>query len=257
MLLIGAGALALGAAQPAAQGPAFEVVSIKPHELPPNQFVIRIPKAPGPPEPNFQGNRFHENLISLQDLLTQAYGVYSFQLAGLPDWASSDHFDIDARSGGDAVPTTAQMRMMLQRAIVDRFQLQFHRESRPIPVYELIVKDGRKIREITKEEFDNQPHYSRLPERFPDVSMTTMVSFAHSLQMRVDRPVLDETKLSGYYEIPTPEWMQPDHARGTDAVERQAEVFSEIESRDGLKLEPRNDAFEVLVIDHVERPSPN
>jgi len=51
--------------------------------------------------------------------------------------------------------------------------------------------------------------------------------------------------------------MQPRHERPPDAESAQAEVISELESRDGLKLESRKDPFEVLVIDHVERPSPN
>lgn len=190
----------------------------------------------------------------------EAYGVYEFQLSGLPDWAippRGEHFDIDARSAGEAAPPAAQLRLMLQRMLADRFHLKLHRETRPVPVYALIVANPAKIKEITKEQFDAQPRYERMPERFPETMRTRMVDFAGTLQRHVDRPVLDETKLTGYYEIATPEWMQPGQARTGDAVERQAEVFSELEGREGLKLEPRKDAFEILVVDNVEEPSPN
>lgn len=258
--LLGLATVILAIAQTPAETPGFEVVSVKSHELPPNQIVFRFRGASGVPEPKAQGNHYEANIATIQDLLTEAYGVYSFQIFGLPDWAlapAGEHFDIDARVEGDASPSTAQLRLLLQRLLADRFQLKLHRETRPVLVYALMVRNPAKIKEISKEQYDNQPRYSRTPERFPETSMTTMGSLARIVQTRVDRPVLDETKLTGYYEIATPEWMQPNRARSADPVEEQSQVFSELESRDGLKLESRKDPFEVLVIDHVERPSPN
>jgi uncharacterized protein (TIGR03435 family) len=260
LALVGIGAVALALAQAPAESPAFEVVSIRPHPLAQGQFTFRRVTAPGPPEPHSTGNRYLSNLANVQDLLMEAYGVYEFQLSGLPDWARpprGEHFDIEARSAGAAAITTAQLRLMLQRMLAERFQLKLHREMRPIPVYALMVANPAKIKEITKEQFDNQPRYSRAPERFPETTMITMARFADTLRLRMDRPVLDETKLTGYYEMATPEWMQPGQARSADSVEMQAQVFSELERTDGLKLEARKDPFEVLVIDRVERPSPN
>ena len=257
---VGIGAVVLALAQTPAENPAFEVVSVKPHELPPGQFTFRMRREPGPPEPHTTGNRYLSNLATVQDLLMDAYGVYDFQVFELPDWARpprGEHFDVEARSAGEAPPSTAQLRLMLQRMLAARFQLKLHREMRPIPVYALVVANPGKIKEITKEQFDNQPRYSRPPETYPEKMMIRMTSFADTLGLRMDRSVLDETKLSGYYEIGAPEWMQPGQARTADPVERQAQVISELESRDGLKLEARKDSFEVLVIDRVERPSPN
>lgn len=215
--------------------------------------MFRIPvTASGPPQPHSQGNRYAKNATTLQDLLTDAYGVYTFQISGLPDWGTSAHFDIDARSDGDAAPATAQLRLMLQRMLAERFQLKLDREMRPIPIYALVVANPAKIKEITKEQFDARPRYARLPERMPETTIIQMPSFAGTLRLRLDRPVLDETKLTGYYEIATPEWMQPEQMWTADSVAMQAQVLSELESRDA-----RKDPFEVLVIDQVERPSPN
>jgi uncharacterized protein (TIGR03435 family) len=260
LVLVGVGAVVLALAQTAAESPAFEVVSIKPHELGRGQFVFRRTTTAGPPEPHSSGNRYVSNLADVQELVMEAYGVYEFQLSGLPDWACpprGEHFDIDARSEGEAAPSAAQLRLMLQRMLTERFQLKLHREMRPMPVYALVVANPAKLKAVTKEQLDAQPRYTRMPERFPEKTMTTMAGFAGTLQRQVDRPVLDETKLTGYYEMATPGWMQPGQARTVDSVERQSEVFSELESADGLKLEPRKDSFEVLVIDGVQRPSPN
>lgn len=259
LVLAGVAAGVLAVAQ-APESPAFEVVSIKPHELPQGQFTFRIPLAPGAPKPHSRGNRYLYNLATVQDLLMEAYGVYDFQLSGLPDWTRpprGEHFDIDARSAGEGEPSTDQLRLMLQRMLAERFQLKLHRETRPLSVYALIVTNPPKIKEITKEQYDSQPRYARMPDGIPETMMVTMPHFAYTLRLRVDRPVLDETKLTGYYEMATPEWMQPGQARSADSVEMQAQVFSEVESRDGLKLEARKAPFEVLVIDQVERPSPN
>jgi uncharacterized protein (TIGR03435 family) len=259
-VLAGIGAVVLAFAQTAADSPGFDVVSVKPHELPPGRFAFRWVVAAGTPEPHTTGNRYLSNLATVQDLLMEAYGVYDFQLSGLPEWARpprGEHFDIDARSAGEAAPSTAQLRLMLQRMLAERFQLKLHREMQAIRVYALVVVNPPKIKEITKEQFDAQPRYARMPERLPETMMVQMPSFASTLRLRMDRPVLDETKLTGYYEMATPEWRQPDQARSADSVDMQAQVFSELESRDGLKLEARKDPFEVLVIDHVEKPSPN
>jgi uncharacterized protein (TIGR03435 family) len=256
LVLAGLGAVVLAFAQTPADNPGFEVVSVKPHELPPGRFAFRWVVAAGTPEPHTTGNRYLSNLATVQDLLMEAYGVYDFQLSGLPEWARpprGEHFDIDARSAGEAAPSTAQLRLMLQRMLAERFQLKLHREMQPIPVYALVVVNPAKIKEITKEQFDAQPRYARMPETI----MIQMPSFASTLRLRMDRPIIDQTKLTGYYEMATPEWMQPDQARSADSVDMQSQVFSELESRDGLKLEARKDLYDVLVIDHVERPSPN
>ena len=256
LVLVGVGLVALALAQ-APENPAFDVVSIRPHELPRGQFTFRVALAPGPPVPHSQGNHYARNVTTLENLVTEAYGVYSFQLSGVPDWGTSAHFDVDARSAGETAPSAEQLRLMLQRMLADRFQLKLHRETRPVAVYALVVKNRAKIREISKAQYDNQPRYSRAPERYPETTMITMPFLANSLRLRVDRPVLDETKLTGYYEIATPEWMQPRRDRQIDREAEQSEVLSELESADGLKLEARKDSFEVLVVDHVEQPSVN
>src|SRR4029453_8789010 len=67
-----------------------------------------------------------------------------FQIIGGPAWMNSDQYDLDARAGGEA--TIDQMRPMLQSLLADRFTLRLRRETRPLPVYELVAaKNGLKI----------------------------------------------------------------------------------------------------------------
>lgn len=245
----------------APNSPAFEVVSVKPHPLPAMTGHVRMRMVPGPPVLHATGNRFTENVVTVQDLVMDAYGIDHDRILGLADWEVGpfgEHFDVEAKAAGDGTPTQDQLRLMLQKVLADRFQLKLHREMRPLPVYALVIaKNGPKVREITKEEFLARPRYASMPARYPVLTQDTMTSFAGSLSFQVDRPVVDQTGLTGYYEFATPEWMQPDWDRRTDPLGAQAAVFSELEARIGLKLEPRKDPIEVLVIDHVERPSPN
>jgi uncharacterized protein (TIGR03435 family) len=261
LALVTVAAVVLAIAQTTAESAAFEVASIRRHELPPNQFVLRFEGRPGPPQPRSKGNRYATETMTVQDLLTEAYGVYPYQIFELPDWASAmrgEHFDIDARSAGKATPSTPKLRLMLQHLLAERFRLKLHRETRPVPVYVLVVKNAGRMKEITKEQFEgHEVRDGEGPQRYPGTRMTRMFYFAQLLQRRVDRPVIDETKMTGYYEIASPEWMRPNRERPADSVEAQAAVFSELQSRYGLKLEPRKVPFEVLVVDHVERPSPS
>jgi uncharacterized protein (TIGR03435 family) len=77
-------------------------------------------------------------------LIQLAYKVNAFQLDGGPSWVRSDRYDVDARAGGSA--TFEQMRPMLQSLLADRFKLTLRRETRQLPVFDLVAaKDGLKI----------------------------------------------------------------------------------------------------------------
>ena len=69
------------------------------------------------------------------------------------------------------------------------------------------------------------------------------------------RPVQDKTGLTDKYDV-TVEKPLPEGAGTSEArpVEMSA---AEIANQLGLKLEPANGQMETLVIDHVERPTPN
>jgi uncharacterized protein (TIGR03435 family) len=73
---------------------------------------------------------------TLSALIQAAYNVKEFQILEAPSWVNSDRYDVDARAPGAA--TFEQMRPMLQSLLADRFKLTLHRDTRKLPVYELV-----------------------------------------------------------------------------------------------------------------------
>jgi uncharacterized protein (TIGR03435 family) len=124
--------LVLGQAAPR---PAFEVASIKPsNELEQNGDIRWLP-----------GGTVRIRNLALRDLLLTAFGtrqrsLLRSQLIGVPDWATSDRYDITAKIGADlaARPQTewfANLSSLLQSLLEDRFKLRTHREMRELPVF--------------------------------------------------------------------------------------------------------------------------
>jgi uncharacterized protein (TIGR03435 family) len=117
-----------------AQTPAFEVASIKPSA--PNATRMNIQRDPG-------GGIVLSN-VNLQTLVSMAYNVQSFQISGGPSWLRSRRFDVVAKAPADAAK--GQTWVMLQTLLGDRFELAIHRETRELPIFELVVaKGGPKI----------------------------------------------------------------------------------------------------------------
>lgn len=252
--------------QPESVAPlAFEVVSVKLHPVPAGSLVMRLPSG----TPRTSGNRFSDRMTTLTNLIMDAYGVQASQIFGLPRWGQvpdGDHYDIEARAEG--VPTTDQLRRMLQSLLADRFQLKLHRETRELPVYALVIgKNGPKFREIgpeapkpgksaPRQEEDAVPKSTSAPSPVLRGAVSQLVWLLSGV---VDRPVVDRTGLTGRYEFPNLDWrgfgrerrgLQPDS-------EDSLSVFAAIQRELGLKLEPRKDSVETLTIDRAEKPTEN
>ena len=259
LLAAGAGLALSQVARP--DSPKFEIVSIKQHELPAGPLVIRFATAPGGRVLDTKGNRFTENVATLQDLLIDAYGIKDYQIFGLAAWGKSptgEHFDIDARVEGEATPTSDQLRVMLQSLLADRFQLKLRREMRELPVYALVVSErGSKLLPVSDEELRNVPRYATRPTERPARTKSTITSLINLLSLYADRPIVDRTGLAGGYDQVNLDWPQFTQEKREDPLAAQASVFAAIQDQLGLKLEARKDSTEVLVIEHVEKPSAN
>ncbi len=197
-------------------------------------------------------------MMSLADLVRQAYSLKAFQFSG-PPWMSSERYDIHAKLPSGATP--AQVPAMLQTLLAERFQLAFHRDSREHQVYALLVgKSGSKL----------QPADSA-PDRKLDISggamhvnrNMTMPALCDFLGGFVDLPVVDMTELTDTYQvaldIPVDELKRAKiAAEGFHTGESASDpsgssvMFAAVQQL-GLKLEPRKMAVEVLVVDHAEK----
>jgi uncharacterized protein (TIGR03435 family) len=234
-----------------------------------------------------QGRLIMTNL-ALRRLILIAYDLQDYQLSALPSWADSEHYDIQAKADGN--PSVRQMEgPMLQAILEDRFKLAIHRETRQLPVYELAVgKAGAKL-QPTKEgsctpylvdsappaPAPGQPQLSFCGfhaglddglNRTLEGQAITMALLASTLSRsytaRLGRNVIDATGLTGAYDVHL-KWAIDSLAApaGPDATPASdgagPSIFTALQEQLGLKLESAKGPVEVLVIDHIERPSAN
>jgi uncharacterized protein (TIGR03435 family) len=236
--------------------PTFEVATIKPSKPDAQGLGFRV-----------QGRHFSTLNTNMSQILSFAYGVHPKQIVGAPAWFETDKFDISAQPDIDGQPNDRQLKSMVQKLIAERFKLTFHHEKKELSVYTLTVaKTGPKM---TKSEATDS---NGLPGLFfrglgkLSVRNATMVDFSQLMQSAVlDRPVVDQTDLPGRWDFQL-KWTPDDsqfHGMGanvpppTDAADAPPDLFTAIQAQIGLKLEPTKAAADVLVIDHVEKPSDN
>jgi uncharacterized protein (TIGR03435 family) len=251
-----------------AQGPAFEVASIRPSD----------PKELGGYARFLPGGRFEVHNAQLIFVIQQVYGLRDFQIVNAPKWIidwDTARFNIEAK--GDESATEAQLREMAKALLADRFQLKVHRETRELPVYALIPAKGGVKLVVTKD--DGRPRGSgpmlsmdRGWIQGTNVAMPALLQMLSTLKV-VDRPVVDKTNFTEAFDFRLT-WT-PDSEPSSDGscpasfapmqerlgLKPQAwscpSIFTAVQDQLGLKLDTQKDPIEVLVIDHVERPSAN
>jgi len=230
--------------------PSFEVASIRPDPYKGQQGRIGI---------GISGNRLSVEHQGLAALITFAYGVEDFQLSGGPSWVRAgpmdpDAYQVTAKAEGDTVPTKEQFQQMLQALLADLFQLKLHRETKELPAYELVVsKNGHKLKDATA---DPDAHTlwtsGRVVEKYSGKKVP-MTELAFLLKTQTGRPVVDKTGLTGKYDFEL-QWA-PGDAPATDAP--APSIFTAVQEQLGLKLESTKAPFEILIIDHAEKPTEN
>ena len=152
-----------------------------------------------------------------------------------------------------------EFRQMLQTLLAERVNLKVHREMKEMPVYALVVgKNGPKLKESA---LDASSADNRVGVNGRNQSMTasaaTMEKLADTIRniFFTDRPVLDKTGLTGTYAFKieaTPEFRINNSPELSDIS-----VFTAVQEQLGLKLEPQKAMMEILVVDHIEKPSGN
>jgi uncharacterized protein (TIGR03435 family) len=245
----------------------------------PNGFVRRPWSAniecPAPFHCGISGNRFNEDVASLADLIMDAYRLRRYQVTNLPDWGDSgkDVYDIAAKFADDQTPTVAMARRMLQTLLADRFQLKFHHETKELPVYALVAGKGAlKLTQGPEGPCEKGPGGGPSTKDPAVAFITSWDHIPELLTMFSGRPVLDKTGFAGHYctldgqeALFALDLRQFGGGRGRgnapeaapDADPGGASIFSEVQQKWGLKLESQKGPVDILVIDHVERPSGN
>lgn len=246
--------------------PQLDVISIKPN----NSGSLNS-------RSNFTASSFISTNLPIHMLLREAFQLNDDQILGEPTWTTSDRFDIDAKVAGPDVPglkslSFDQRRSMLQQILTDRFQLTFHRDTRELPVYNLVVaKGGIKFQETKTEILGPGRGSGRFTVGRGKIITQggSIKSFLSFLSQQTSRTIVDKTGLTGNYDF-TLTWTPDDGAAGSrssDAAEAGAppptladsgpSLFTAIQEQLGLKLESGKGPVPVLVIDRLERPAEN
>ncbi len=234
--------------------PGWDVVSVKPVEEQTCRQGARL---------RMTADAVNIFCVPLELVIEQAYDLIGpDRIVGMPEWANitnSGGYEINAKVASQDVERYGKLNreeklQMLQPLLEDRFHLKAHLETRVMPVYDLVVgKGGPKLKEATADESDKAP-------RLGGVAVGKIVSVASPLKYlallltsEVERPVADRTGLTGKYDF-TFEYTP---AASALAESEGPSIFTAIQDQLGLKLVPAKGPVPVLVIDHVEKPSPN
>jgi uncharacterized protein (TIGR03435 family) len=266
-------------AQSAAR-PQFEVASIKPSQEMSFMAIRALP-----------GGRLNVN-APLRLMIQNAYRLQSFQIMDGPGWIDSERYTIEAKAADD--PDRSQMMDMLRSLLEDRFQLKAHRETRQLPVYNVIAaKGGIKHPPSSGPciEFPmNGPppppagRGAQAPVPCGHLMITglgggvaqmlgdavPMTELTRILAVVLGRTAIDDTGYTGTINVKvrftvdtttaglpfSPAPMQPAGA-APPAEPGAPSIFTALQQELGLKLESAKGPVEVLIIDHVEKPSAN
>ena len=223
----------------------FEVASIKLHPEPITMSA----------DPAVHGSMVTATASTLVDVIEVAYDVRGDQIVGASGWVQSSHWDIAAKAQAEGTITKAQLRQMLQTLLADRFQLKIHRETKEVPVFALVVgKNGPKFQASSPDATGGYTVRGTSTGMHMEAKKGTMEQLTRQLVFSAGRPVLDRTGLPGYYAF-TLDWISENATPPPDS--NVPAIFTAVQEQLGLKLEPTKGPIEMLVIDHVEKPSGN
>ena len=241
---------ALALAQSPHERPAFEVASVK-------AMLVDDPKSDFVPRRS--GDRITMHNAQLRTIIAWAFHLTNaeYQLvAGSIGKLLWDDYDIQALAPGS--PNDDELRIMFQMLLEDRFQLKVHREKRDLAAYDVVVaKGGSKLAVAPPRSV--KPGYgfgsSSSWVEFRDDGKhligksASMEEMATVLTRQMGAPVRDHTGIAGAYDF--------DVAFSTGVDGSDKPVLTTAIHDLGLNLENSRGAFEVLVIDHLQKPASN
>jgi uncharacterized protein (TIGR03435 family) len=253
----------------------FTVASVKPSQLPPAGAGRQ-----GGFAPLNEPGRLRFPAVTLKTLLMFAYDVKDFQIFG-PGWIGDERFVVQATMPTDT--TQDQTRTMMRNLLTERFKAEVHRETRPLPIYSLVIaKNGLKIpntppprpKQLGDSNFATDG-FPLVPPEFTGIltfvingqakitaQQATMRELAAELERRLGVPVRDDTQLTDKFDFVlkfSPERLNGPGGRpgpattALDAPEPQSDIFTALQSDIGVKLESKRGPVEMIVIDHAEK----
>ena len=241
-----------------AQRPEFEVASVKTSAGGPFQFA-----------PQRTGDRVSIHMTHIGSVIPYAYHIPFYRLVGYEQSRIAyDWYDIDAKAPAGA--SDEQVRQMFQALLEDRFQLKFHRETREMAQFELtIAKAKAKMTEASDDEVMTVEIEGRklaahrgnciisawLSGDHLTCHAVTAEKIASTIEGALHGPVADHTGLTGLYDLDLR--FVSENQRAREDAEPGPPLAAALQEELGLKLEKGKGPVEVMVIDHLEKPSEN
>jgi uncharacterized protein (TIGR03435 family) len=225
----------------------FEVASIKPHGA--DELV-------GARYLGSQRGRLSIRNSALRGIIQLAFGVDGYRLLGGPKWINELRYDVEARPAEPA--DDAAMRRMLQTLLVERCSLLVHHETRTVSGYELVLANSGRLRRSDKARAGSANSLEWEPGQIR--GSATMTELARLLNSVLRAPVEDKTALPGRYKIEL-RWFTNAEGVAVNSGnplpdEPEGRIFEALQ-RAGLRLKRAKLPVDVVVIDRVERPTPN
>ena len=221
------------------------------------------PSRPGDeraPTIQIQNRRWFAINRTVTELITYSHALHRGQLVNAPGWLD-EQYDITAQPGGEGRPSADQWRAMVRKLLADRFKLSAHVEQRNISVYALTARRAPKLTRSTADPASAANLAMRAQGRLAARNVS-MADLAGELGAFLYRPVVDRTGIAGRYDF-TLAWTIdefqsarlkafPVPQRGNGDVPN---LFTAIQEQLGLTLDTATAPAEILVIEHIERPS--
>lgn len=227
----------------------FDVVSVKPNKS--GEAALRFDVQPG---------RLVAVNMPLKQFIRAAYTLQLYQIINAPGWLDSERFDISAVTDSNlATPTVwtpgkfAPLQLMMQSVLADRYKMTAHMERRDAPTYSLVL-GSRDTSKLVPGQGTCPPNCGmKIAPGSLSARNVPLAQFAELLSQQTGRLVTDSTGLSGGFDFEihwTPDSVQQSTA---DAPS----LFTALQEQLGLKLESARGPVDMLVIDHIEPPTPD
>jgi bla regulator protein BlaR1 len=205
--------------------PAFAVATIKPHD--PDSHHQGF---------NVAGDRFIIRNEGVVSLMMFAYAMDKHQIVDMPDWVDGAAYDIEGTVDTAGEPNLRQQQEMIRKLLADRFQLRLHRDKRELSVYAIrIAKGGPKLIPAANPAAEpDQDAKSHGTEVTVTITSASVADFILGMQFFLDRPLVDQTGLTGRYDFSLRYTYDETHATDPDAPPGK---FTAIQEQLGLKLD--------------------
>jgi bla regulator protein BlaR1 len=243
---------------------------------PPIHFAVAAIH-PDPPDDKYATGRAapaHDGIVFLPDgismdglpielFIKQTFGVEADQITGLPAWAKTVKYSIQAKVDDADAPRwkalsreqTSPRTAALQGLLADRFNFKAHVEMQPHSVYCLVVaKNGPKFHASAPADGTSQHHEANFGNGKITMQGSQIATLIFALSHQgLGHPVVDQTGLAGEYDLTL--HFEPSNTPGADSTDPP--LFTALQEQLGLKLEWKKAPLETIVVDHIDLPSPN